>query len=97
MKWGKKKNRGAVAEFMDEMAAQVNRGIRRPMNMYLATIEQIRRMGFTPEDDANIAKKLRDGLLERPFLQGVCSDAQVEELERQLEEMRKSFAAKASR
>lgn len=91
-----RKNRGAVAEAMDELEVRLNQGMRRPMNLILATIEQIRRMRFTPENEAAIAKVLRDGMLEQGLM-GLYSDAQVTDLARGLEEMRKSFAEKAIR
>ena len=93
MKLGK--HRGEIGKVMDEMAALVNQGMRRPMNLILTTIEQIKRMKFAPEDDANIAKVLRDGM--PALMPGLYSDDQVRDLARNLEEMRKSFAAKAIR
>jgi hypothetical protein len=89
------KNRGEIGKVMDELAMQVNQGMRRPMNLILVTIEQIKRMKFAPEDDANIAKVFRDGMPK--LMPGLYSDAQVRELARNLDEMRKSFAAKAIR
>ncbi len=91
-----RKNRSAVAEAMDELAERVNQGMRRPMNLIVRTIEQIRKMRFAPEDDAAIAKVLREGMLDRGLM-GLYSDAQVADLARNLEEMRKSFAKKAIR
>ena len=89
------KKRREISKVMDEMATRVNRGMRRPMNLILDTIEQIKRMKFAPEDEANIAKVLRDGMPN--LMPGLYSDDQVRELARSLDEMRKSFAAKAIR
>jgi hypothetical protein len=80
---------------MDELSTQVNQGMRRPMNLILTTIEQIKRMKFAPEDDANMAKAFRDGMPK--VMPGLYNDDQVRELSRNLEEMRKRFAAKAIR
>jgi hypothetical protein len=95
MRFGK--NRGEIAKVMDELAMQVNQGMRRPMNLILTTIEQIKRMKFTPEDDANIAEAFRDGMAEVKLMPGLYSDAQVRELADNLDKMRKRFSAKAIR
>ncbi len=90
------RNRGAVAEVMDELEVRLNQGMRRPMNLIVTTIEQIRRMRFTPENDAALGKVLRDGMSDRSLM-GLYSDAQVTDLAHKLEEMRKSFLEKAIR
>ena len=95
MKFGRKKNRGPLAEVMDELAARVDRGFRRPMNIILGTIEAFGEMSFAPEVEADLAVKFREGRQE--MIARLPNDEQIAELARNLLALKESFAAKAVR
>ncbi len=96
MKPGKKKNHGPLAEVMDELAARVDLGLRRPMNLILGTIEAIGEMSFAPEVETAIARDFRDGMHNLLYAR-LPSDEQIAELARNLRELRESFAGMAIR
>ena len=61
------KNKSAVSQVMDEMAAPLEQNLRGPVNRLFSLIEEIRAMEFSPQDDAIIAAKLRKEVVEIHF------------------------------
>ncbi len=91
----KKKNHGPLAEVMDEMAARVESGFRRPMNLILGTIEAIGEMEFSPEVEAVHAQVFREGM--HGLMSRLPTDEEIAELARQLHAMREEFRKDAIR
>lgn len=80
------KNPDTISQVMDELAVHVDCSLRRPMNLILALIEEIRLMKFPPRADAVLAMKFRE------LLRVGLSPAEVADLERILDTLREGLA-----
>lgn len=76
----------SISQVMDELVVHIDRSLRRPMNLILALIEEIRLMKFPPGAEAVLAMKLRE------LLRVGLSPAEVADLERILNILREGLA-----